>query len=472
MGQATRNEDAGFESDSYPIIGMSPGNSYFKDGEVRYLLEKTVKKFGKTAILVADIPAITTYRALGYSESKARAKAVLKGNNLKNRTRKIQKELKLPAEAVRIIEWSVDVAPNSEYQKIYGRIEGLYKRSSSFMEAVNQTTQSVFEHSDKEVKNMREAVKEGVHYLLSELAFLEFAPTFLESKHVIYVYHKNWPVYEDYVSGKFDGKPKLYLDFLLLENPAETYKPLAAKTERQSLPEGTYERILRTKEIRGAFSNYPPTFMSEKGKVTGIFYELIKSFADGLGATLKLTEETGYGVIVEGLNEGRFDLFCSAVWPTPERLAQADFSIPLYYSDAYLWIRKSDLRFKNIKEIDNPFFRIAIKEGDISDSIARADFPKSRYVRVPQLSETVELLRFVAEDKADATFVETYLAEQFNKTARTKLISIGKPLRNYPNTFMIRKGEKKLKVALDQFLQGAIQSGLLEKLIKKYSGKT
>ena len=46
--------------ETYPIIGMSPGNSYFKDAEVENLLRETVGKYGRVAIFVADVPAIPT----------------------------------------------------------------------------------------------------------------------------------------------------------------------------------------------------------------------------------------------------------------------------------------------------------------------------------------------------------------------------------------------------------------------------
>ena len=39
---------------------------------------------------------------------------------------------------------------------------------------------------------------------------------FLNVKKGVYVYHKNWLVYEDYISGKFDNIIKPYLDFLIL----------------------------------------------------------------------------------------------------------------------------------------------------------------------------------------------------------------------------------------------------------------
>jgi tRNA-dependent cyclodipeptide synthase len=58
------------------IIGMSPGNSYFKDYEVHFLLEEAVTRFGRCAVMVADVPAIATYMALGYDRSRARNKAI------------------------------------------------------------------------------------------------------------------------------------------------------------------------------------------------------------------------------------------------------------------------------------------------------------------------------------------------------------------------------------------------------------
>ncbi len=42
------------------IIGMSPGNSYFKDYEVSFLLKEAVTRFGRCVVMVADVPAIAT----------------------------------------------------------------------------------------------------------------------------------------------------------------------------------------------------------------------------------------------------------------------------------------------------------------------------------------------------------------------------------------------------------------------------
>lgn len=119
-------------------------------------------------------------------------------------------------EIVRIIDWKQEVEDDVNYRKSYTEIENLYMNSSGFRMAANITTQTVLEGSGKILIDKEKAIEIAVHYLLSEIAFLEFAPILLKTKKVIYVYHKNWSVYEDYVAGKFDGIPKSHMDFLLV----------------------------------------------------------------------------------------------------------------------------------------------------------------------------------------------------------------------------------------------------------------
>lgn len=462
------------DNTSFPVIGMSPGNSYFKDDEIRHLLKEVVRRFGKTAILVADTPAISTYVALGYPESRARNKAIPKGNNLKNRTRRIASELGFSQELVRIIDWDAEVAKEKNYLVAYQDIEELYQKNEKFQKAVDQTTQAVLVGSDKNIPDLALATKTATHYLLSELAFLEFAPTFLESDKIIYVYHKNWPVYEEFIAGKYDNRPRLKLDFLLLENPYETFRPVTGPgpTYSATIPESSYNRILRTRIVRAGYEDYPPSFISKEGKYNGIFYEVLERIARENGFETKYIEETGYGVIVDGLAERRFDIFAAAVWPTPARLRSATFTIPLYSSNAHVWVRRENIHtdYKQIR--NNTGFRIAVKENDISHAIAQEEFPNNRLVYVPQLSDPIELLHWVIEGKAEATFAEEYLVEQLPNDTRADLVALepDKPIRQYGNAFMLGKGEHELKIIFDKAIRSYLDSGWITELIKKYTG--
>src|SRR3989344_3357193 len=111
------------ESEEYHIIGMSPGNSYFKDDEVKFLIKNIVRRFGKVAILIADIPAISTYLAFGYPENRARSdKAMPQGNLLRNRVKRVMTQLGYSESQVRIINWLEEVENNPGYIKSYETI--------------------------------------------------------------------------------------------------------------------------------------------------------------------------------------------------------------------------------------------------------------------------------------------------------------------------------------------------------------
>ncbi|MBI2410590.1 MAG: tRNA-dependent cyclodipeptide synthase [Candidatus Kerfeldbacteria bacterium] len=106
----------------------------------------------------------------------------------------------------------------------------------------------------------------------------------------------------------------------------------------------------------------------------------------------------------------------------------------------------------------------------VRKTIAGVDFPHNRQVYVPQLSDNMETLRFVADGRADFTFVEPFLAEYFNTCSHLKVTSCSTtPIRMYENTFMLKRNEQRLKELLDREIQSIKQSGFLKKLIKKYT---
>jgi len=462
------------DSKTYHIIGMSPGNSYFKDEEIYYLLKTVVERFGRVGIFIADIPAIATYVALGYSENRARRdKAIPKGNALKNRVLRAMSKLGYSSDVIKIFDWEKEIENNKYYQQKYNQVLALYNNNKKFHKSTNTTTQRVLEGSKRKIKDIDKATSTAVHYLLSEFAFMEFLPTYLNLDKVVYIYHKNWEVYEDYIAGKFDNIPKPHLDFLLIENPYETYNPIWGfeNEEVNGKYKDVLDRIEKTKTLRIGFTSYVPALMYDKdnNNFSGIFYDIIIKISKKYGWRVRWTEEIGYGVITDGLNNNRFDIFGSTVWPTPERKPKADFSVSLYKSSTFIWVRP-DYNKTDAEIRDNTNARVAVKENDITDSIAKSDFPNNRQVRVPQLSNTTDVLKFVAEGRADFTFVEPCLAEHFNKTSEIKLVATSKnPIRVYDNTFIFKHGEARLKRLLNKELELMKQSGEIKRLIEKYS---
>ena len=195
-------------------IGMSPGNGYFKEEVVQKLIKKVVDKFGKTIVLIPDVPAISTYIALGYPLNIAqRKKAIPNGKNLKNKVSRTKEMYGYSDEQVRIIDWQGEVEENQSYKEKYKSIIELYNSNNEFKAAVNDATRRVLEYSDREIEDIESALKTATHYLLSEFAFMEFMIGYLNVDKITYIYHRNWPVYEKYIKGEFDGVSKAYLGF-------------------------------------------------------------------------------------------------------------------------------------------------------------------------------------------------------------------------------------------------------------------
>lgn len=113
-----------------------------------------------------------------------------------------------------------------------------------------------------------------------------------------------------------------------MENPWETYRSVWGDEDNEN---GSYtsalDRVEKTKTLRVAFTNYPPAlfYNHETDTFSGIFYEIITAIAKKHEWQIKWSEETGYGVVIDGLDHNRFDLFGSTVWPTPERKEKASF---------------------------------------------------------------------------------------------------------------------------------------------------
>jgi ABC-type amino acid transport substrate-binding protein len=238
--------------------------------------------------------------------------------------------------------------------------------------------------------------------------------------------------------------------------------------------ETSFERVLRTGLLRCAWAAYTPSIIVDPNtrRLSGIFYELTSLVGQYLGLKVEWVEEVDYGLIPEGLKTGRYDLFGGAVSPTSERAKVSNFTNPVYISPYGLYVRTSEKRFTAIDEINQPACRIALHDGDLQDSIARASFPRATRYALPQMTAITQLLEDIVAGKADATFVEPFFADSFMKSnpGTLKNIATRTPVRVFGNTLMFDNDDWRLKTMLDTALQEIQGTGIVSKLIEKYTG--
>lgn len=441
------------------IIGMSPGNSYFKDKEVAHLLKEAIKRYGKVAIMVADVPAVATYQAMWYTLSKAKGKAILKWNALKNRTRRVLSEMWFEENSITIIDWASEVEENSVYQKYVLQVKSLYNQNIAFESAVNDTSLWVLQNSGKEFSD--ESVKQAVHYLLSEIAFLEFAPKFFETDKTGYLYHKNWDVFEYYIAGKYDGRVRPYMEFVLLEAPYETY--LSYGDSQKSRRDIIQDRWT----ISCSFIPYFEYFtVSETGNHSWLFCDIMKKVGEKHNIKVEFSEQVWYGAISWRLNTWFVDVFACPTWASQKRRLEIFFSKPLFQSPVYGYINTtSQFAWQSLKELQqNTLLRIAVKENDIHHELAEKYFPHAILVRVPQLSRIEEVIQFVLDWKADMTFRDPVLVEKYldskniDHTSLKKIWLQDQPFATYDNCIALPWWEFELKRVIDECIDILLQT--------------
>jgi cyclo(L-tyrosyl-L-tyrosyl) synthase len=196
------------------IVGMSPGNSYFKKDQIDELLKYCAERFGQVRIMIADKPMEHTYKAMGYSSAKAKRKARLNGNALQNHS---QRSIDEVLGDIKLVEWKDEINPHKSYQRELSRVEELYRENDDFRHEIREITRTVLDGKLKQGVEIESAIDEGVNYLLKELAFLSASPEMFGAERVAYVYHDRWGAYEHFVDGKFDDQKRKDLGFVLVK---------------------------------------------------------------------------------------------------------------------------------------------------------------------------------------------------------------------------------------------------------------
>lgn len=237
--------------------------------------------------------------------------------------------------------------------------------------------------------------------------------------------------------------------------------------------ESDYHRVIQTGKIRAAYIPYPPGCVRDAntGELKGVFVETLEAASSALGLELEWAEEVGWGTMIEGLKTDRYEIVGSPVWANASRARQADFTTPLYYSGIGVYVRSDDGRgVDGLGWINSADVTVATIDGEMSQIIADQDFPRASLNSLPQLTDNAQLLLNVKEGKADVTFVEPYIANLFLKSHPGSLKNLvpGRPIRIFPNTVMVDKGEDALRRMLDTALAEQVNSGLVDGLLETY----
>ncbi len=245
----------------------------------------------------------------------------------------------------------------------------------------------------------------------------------------------------------------------------------AGDTQTISKKETAYERVMRTNTLRCAYALWPPFFAKDPitGKLSGFNYDIFEEIGRELNLKIEWVEEVGFGNYIEGLKTERYDAMCQTVWPDAGRFKNALLTIPVHYHKVHVVTRANDTRFdNNWRKLNNAQFKVAVVDSDITDTIARTDFPKAIRVTQPQAAEASQIFLDVALGKADATFVDSGFFLNYDKQNPGKLKLTGNILRVYGSVFSVNNGETMFKSLIDNAIIALINNGRIDEILKKH----
>lgn len=226
------------------------------------------------------------------------------------------------------------------------------------------------------------------------------------------------------------------------------------------------------KEINVGYISYAPGFIVDPNtqKMSGITHDILEEIAKRKNIKINYTTEVTRATLVETLNSEKVAMIASPVRITPEREANADFSVPLYYSPIGAYARVDDMRFDTLEKINNKSVKIVAVDGEWGQVIALTLYSWATLSSLPNTTDLSQLLLEVESNKADVTFVEPIFAYEYMQKNPGKLKNIAEknPVKRRPNSFMFKQGNKELQALINDGIDELLKDGTLDKILNTY----
>jgi ABC-type amino acid transport substrate-binding protein len=229
--------------------------------------------------------------------------------------------------------------------------------------------------------------------------------------------------------------------------------------------------VALTLKVGAALPDPPFEFIDGDGPA-GFDVMLMQRIAQRLGREWRLVPYRGadFNSIFAGLDEGMYDCVASGTTITPERERVADFCRPYIVSGQSLTV--DAVRLPNVRGLDDlGGLTIGVQHGNTSQPVAErlvAEHRASR-VRVYAYDEIEQALADLTTGGCDAFMKLAPVAEWFVRDRpRLKVVETG--ITRERLAICVRKGNTRLRDAIDEAQAGLAGDGTLLALIKQWLG--
>jgi len=249
--------------------------------------------------------------------------------------------------------------------------------------------------------------------------------------------------------------------------------PSASGLQTHEKNESAFEHVLRTGILRCGYYVFPPVTQRDPNTraLSGFSVDMMDQMVKNAGLKVEWTEETDFGNWLAGLKAGRFDAFCTPMWPDVSMAREVSFTRSMFYAGLSAYARGDDHRFdNNIAAINDPNVTIVAGEGTAMVYLAQTNFPKAKLQLLPQNAPGGSMAENVVTKKADILFWDKNGVHDFLKSNPGSLRSVdpAHPIRVMPFELTVNADETKLRDLLDVGLQSLEDTDYTNMLLKKW----
>lgn len=222
------------------------------------------------------------------------------------------------------------------------------------------------------------------------------------------------------------------------------------------------------KIVVGTNAEYEPfEFLDENGELKGFDIELMNAIAKQAGLEIEWID-MAFDSLIGSMEAGNVEMIAAAIGPTAEREKSCDFS-DVYYAGFQSIVTVKGTGYQTFEELEGK--TIAVLEGSMSDMIAsgeNADYGEVAAGEVKRFKNAAQAIQELENGAADAVITDAVIAEKFVKDRDGALIGHEVEGTGEDSVFAIKKGDAKLKEAVNKALAELKDNGTYDTIYETY----
>ncbi|MEK5639354.1 cysteine ABC transporter substrate-binding protein [Paenibacillus rhizosphaerae] len=230
------------------------------------------------------------------------------------------------------------------------------------------------------------------------------------------------------------------------------------------------EQVKKNGKIKvGLMGTYAPyNFLNDKKEVDGYDADIAKAIAKKLGVEAEfITGE--FSGLIEGLQQGKYDVLISQVTITDDRKKTMDFSEPYIKNSVNVVVKSDNNTIKSIDDFKGK--KIGVGLGTNDEKYLRDEaMPKVGKFEIATYNDVISSLMDLNTGRIDATINNMFALKPLIDQNHLKIKAVGDSIKDDYAGVAMRKNNPELLDAINKALEEMKTDGTLKEIHQKWFG--